>query len=71
MGGAEDFIDRLPDGFDTYLERPVKDYYSSLPEGTATIFGRPVDYSRIRGMGGMESTNSHSLSGGQMQRIAL
>ncbi|KAF8876487.1 P-loop containing nucleoside triphosphate hydrolase protein [Infundibulicybe gibba] len=71
LGGAEEFIDRLPEGFDTYLERPVRDYYSGLPEGTTTIFGRNVDYSRVRGMGGMEASNSKSLSGGQMQRIAL
>ncbi|KAI0762247.1 hypothetical protein C8Q74DRAFT_1220273 [Fomes fomentarius] len=25
LGGAEDLIDKLPDGFDTYLERPVDD----------------------------------------------
>lgn len=37
LGGAEDFIKRLPDGFETYLERPVGDYYSGLPEGTAVL----------------------------------
>ncbi|RDB28996.1 Lipid A export ATP-binding/permease protein MsbA [Hypsizygus marmoreus] len=71
LGGADDFIHGLPEGFDTYLERPVKDYYSGLPEGTISLFGRPVDYGRIRSVGGMESSNSRSLSGGQMQRIAL
>ncbi|KAF9014908.1 P-loop containing nucleoside triphosphate hydrolase protein [Cyathus striatus] len=71
LGGAEDFILRLPDGFDTYLERPVRDYYAGLPEGTTTIFGRPVDYSRVRGMGSMEQGSGRELSGGQMQRIAL
>ncbi|KAG2028536.1 P-loop containing nucleoside triphosphate hydrolase protein [Suillus americanus] len=48
LGGAEHFIDELPDGFDTYLDRPVKDYYAGLPEGTTTLFGRSVsvfDYS--------------------------
>lgn len=71
LGGANEFIERLPDGFDTYLERPVKDYYSGLPEGTTSLFGRPVDYGRIRNMGGMDSSSTRSLSGGQMQRIAL
>ncbi|KAG6332407.1 hypothetical protein ID866_6678 [Astraeus odoratus] len=71
LGGAEEFIDRLPDGFDTYLDRPVKDYYSSLPEGTVTLFGRQVDYSNVRGVGKMRSTESSSLSGGQMQRLAV
>jgi ABC-type multidrug transport system fused ATPase/permease subunit len=71
LGGAEEFIERLPNGFDTYLERPVKDYYSGLPEGTTSLFGRPVDYGSIRNMGGMDSSNNKTLSGGQMQRIAL
>jgi ABC-type multidrug transport system fused ATPase/permease subunit len=64
LGGAEDFIERLPDGFDTYLERPVKDHYSNLP-------GRTVDYSELRDVAGMSTGESKGLSGGQMQRIAL
>ncbi|KAG6864837.1 hypothetical protein C0991_006861 [Blastosporella zonata] len=71
LGGAEEFIERLPEGFETYLDRPVRDYYSALPEGTTTLFGRAVDYGRIRSVGKMEATSSKSLSGGQMQRIAL
>ncbi|KAG6831639.1 hypothetical protein H0H92_008716 [Tricholoma furcatifolium] len=71
LGGADEFIERLPAGFETYLERPVRDYYSALPEGTTSLFGRPVDYGRIRNMGKMDTTSSKSLSGGQMQRIAL
>ncbi|EDR16100.1 uncharacterized protein LACBIDRAFT_301848 [Laccaria bicolor S238N-H82] len=64
LGGAEDFIERLPDGFDTYLERPVKDHYSNLP-------GHTVDYSELRDVAGMSTGESKGLSGGQMQRIAL
>ena len=71
MGGAEEFVERLPEGFGTYLERPVRDYYSALPEGTTSLFGRAVDYGRIRSIGKMEASSSKSLSGGQMQRIAL
>jgi hypothetical protein len=71
LGGAHEFIERLPEGFDTYLDRPVRDYYSGIPEGTKTLFGRSVDYSRVRATGGMRSTNSTSLSGGQMQRLAV
>ncbi|KAG1725553.1 P-loop containing nucleoside triphosphate hydrolase protein [Suillus paluster] len=71
LGGAEHFIDELPDGFDTYLDRPVKDYYSGLPEGTTMLFGRPVDYSRVRGAGGLRVSEASSLSGGQMQRLAV
>jgi len=72
LGGAEEFIEKLPEGFDTYLDRPVKDYYSNLPEGTTTLFGRSVDFSNIRSaMGGVRSTNTAPLSGGQMQRLAV
>ncbi|KAF8060884.1 P-loop containing nucleoside triphosphate hydrolase protein [Lyophyllum atratum] len=71
LGGAEEFIERLPEGFDTYLERPVRDYYSALPEGTKSLFGRPVDYGRLRSVGQMEASSAKTLSGGQMQRIAL
>lgn len=71
LGGASGFIDKLSDGYDTYLDRPVMDHYSGLPEGTTDLFGRPVSFARIRGMGDMKSNGSSSLSGGQMQRIAL
>lgn len=70
LGGAEEFVDKLPERFGTYLERPVKDHYSALPEGTNSLFGRPINYKPMRQMGGM-STSSKALSGGEMQRIAL
>ncbi|KAL4065775.1 P-loop containing nucleoside triphosphate hydrolase protein [Scleroderma yunnanense] len=71
LGGAEEFVEKLPEGFDTYLDRPVKDYYSALPEGTVTLFGRQVDYRKVRGIGGMRATETSLLSGGQMQRLAV
>ncbi|KAI0762243.1 P-loop containing nucleoside triphosphate hydrolase protein [Fomes fomentarius] len=40
LAGAEDLIDKLPDGFDTYLERPVSDEHSMVAEGTKTATGR-------------------------------
>ncbi|KAF8624812.1 hypothetical protein AX15_005699 [Amanita polypyramis BW_CC] len=70
LGGADEIIRHLPEGLDTYLERPVRDYYSGLTEGK-TLFGRPVDYNGIRRRAGMDSSTSKALSGGQMQRIAL
>ncbi|KAJ6573835.1 P-loop containing nucleoside triphosphate hydrolase protein [Mycena vulgaris] len=70
LGGATDFIERLDEGFDTYLDRPVDDIYSALPQGTKTLFGRSVEYGSLRGAGNM-SSHSKGLSGGQMQRIAL
>ena len=49
----------------------MSDYYSSLPEGTTSLFGRSIDHSRVRRMGNMGATESSSLSGGQMQRLAV
>jgi len=71
LGGASEFIARLPDGLDTYLERPVQDYYGDIPAGTHTLFGRRVDYGALRAAGGMTSTANMGLSGGQMQRLAV
>ncbi|KAI9452208.1 P-loop containing nucleoside triphosphate hydrolase protein, partial [Lactarius psammicola] len=68
LGGASELITRLPDGFDTYLERPVRDQYMGLPEGTRTIFGRKVT-DRHRGY--TDDTSDQELSGGQMQRLAV
>ncbi|KAJ3494656.1 hypothetical protein NLJ89_g10762 [Agrocybe chaxingu] len=48
LGGADGLVERLPDKYDTYLERPVRDYYSTLPEGMTDLFGRPVDYGRMQ-----------------------
>lgn len=71
LGGSEGFIERLPEGLDTYLDRPVRDYYGGLPEGTKTLFGRPVDYSAVRFAAGTTSSRTMGLSGGQMQRLAV
>jgi len=72
LGGAEGFVDRLPEGFDTYLDRPVRDYYSGIPDGTKSLFGRPVSFGAIgQAMGGVRSSDSVHLSGGQMQRLAV
>ncbi|KAI0779878.1 hypothetical protein C8Q74DRAFT_1456295 [Fomes fomentarius] len=71
LGGAESFIEKLPEGYNTYLDRPVRDYYAGLPEGTKTLFGRSVDYSAVQSAGGMKSSSNSSLSGGQMQRLAV
>lgn len=71
LGGAEEFVDKLPEGFNTYLDRPVKDYYSALPEGTTMLFGRKVEYKGVRGAGAMRETATTTLSGGQMQRLAV
>ncbi|KAI0666838.1 P-loop containing nucleoside triphosphate hydrolase protein [Trametes maxima] len=71
LGGAEEFIEKLPNGFDTYLDRPVRDYYAGLPEGTTTLFGRKIDYNAVRDAGAMKPSGTSILSGGQMQRLAV
>lgn len=79
LGGASSFIENLPEKYDTYLERPVQDHYSAHPQGTTNLFGRPVDFKRLRNaMGGMSSSpdgsgvsGNRGISGGQMQRVAL
>ncbi|KAI0027002.1 HlyB/MsbA family ABC transporter [Vararia minispora EC-137] len=70
LAGAEEIIEHQEDGIDTYLQRPVRDYYSELPEGTTTLFGRTVDHRGMRRMIG-EGPQNVSLSGGQMQRLAV
>jgi hypothetical protein len=40
LGGASEFVEKLPEQYETYLERPVKDYYSGLPEGTTKWVSR-------------------------------
>ena len=72
LGGADAFVEKLPEGYDTYLDRPVRDYFSGMPEGTKTLFGRNIDYATVRGAGGMASrSGGPTLSGGQMQRLAV
>ena len=69
LGGASEFIAQLPDGLDTYLERPVRDLFSGLPDGTTDLFGRKVDIGRLRRY--VDTPTDHGLSGGQMQRLAV
>jgi ABC-type multidrug transport system fused ATPase/permease subunit len=71
LGGAEDVIKELPNGLDTWLQPPVTDVYSRIPEGTKTLFGKKVDFSKIRQMGNLHSTINTNLSGGQLQRLAV
>jgi ABC-type multidrug transport system fused ATPase/permease subunit len=65
LGGALEFIDKLPKGMETLLERPVQD--ASVGPAPA----RRRLYQKIHGPGGKEKQEKHvdtSLSGGQMQR---
>ncbi|KIK38572.1 hypothetical protein CY34DRAFT_25587 [Suillus luteus UH-Slu-Lm8-n1] len=70
LGGAEEFIDELPDGFDTYVRHPVDDQYSD-PNDHSTFVNQPIDFSLLRSVGGLRTVNTSGLSGGQMQRLAV
>ncbi|KAG2132773.1 P-loop containing nucleoside triphosphate hydrolase protein [Suillus clintonianus] len=73
LGGAEDFIDELPEGFDTYSQRFTMDYYGDLPEGTTTLFGQPVDFSDCCRIDDAHQSGylEFRLSRGQEQRLAI
>jgi ABC-type multidrug transport system fused ATPase/permease subunit len=68
LGGASELIARLPEGLDTYLERPVRDEYVGIPEDKRKLFNQKV-------VGGLEGytdeTTKQELSGGHMQRLAV
>ncbi|TFK24290.1 HlyB/MsbA family ABC transporter [Coprinopsis marcescibilis] len=75
LGGADDFIQKLPDGYNSYLERPVSDIYSNLP-GMSKMVGKAINHSKLRKAGGKKvgrglAEGKNALSGGQMQRVAL
>ena len=64
LGGASELIARLPDGLDTYLNRPVQDRYQGLDDEKKKLFKEKV-------VGDMDETTKQELSGGQMQRLAV
>jgi len=71
LGGAEEFIDKLPEGFDTYLDRPVRDFWN-IPSNAKTRSGEKIDYDFVREViGGVRDKDSIKLSGGQMQKLAV
>ena len=73
LGRREELIEKLPNGFDAYLDRLVRDHYSVLPEGMRMVFGRDVSYSAVREAGGINASGGGAglLSGGQMQRLSV
>ena len=68
LGGASELIARLPEGLDTYLERPVRDQYVGLPKEKRKLFNEKV----VGVLDGYTAeTTKQELSGGQMQRLAV
>jgi ABC-type multidrug transport system fused ATPase/permease subunit len=69
LGGATQVIEKLPKKFDTFLTPPVMDHYSMLPKQTKSLFG-------VKNLSNLDtsfgySSETHSLSGGEYQRLAL
>ena len=70
LGGALNVITSLRDGFDTFLTRPVKDWYSGVPEGAPNYWSeKKVNYSGVEKK--MGKKRDIELSGGQMQKLAV
>ncbi|KAF8264169.1 P-loop containing nucleoside triphosphate hydrolase protein [Lactarius quietus] len=68
LGGASELVAGLPDGLDTYLERPVNDEYGGLTTEQKKMFNRKV----VDGPAGyLDDSTKQELSGGQMQRLAV
>ena len=71
LGGAEECIDKMAKGFDTYLDRPVRDTWY-IPSSSKTKSGRKIDYDLVReAIGGVWNKDSINLSGGELQRLAV
>jgi hypothetical protein len=71
LGGAEEFIDKMNEGFDTYLKRPVQDVWS-IPSNAKTRSGLKIDRDLLReAIGRVGNEDTVKLSGGQMQRLAV
>ncbi|KAM5536356.1 hypothetical protein V8D89_009954 [Ganoderma adspersum] len=71
LGGADSFIEQLPERFDTYLKQPVYDFSTGPEEGNKTLSGKPFDVCAVRHAAGIKSSTVSELSGGQMQRLAV
>ena len=71
LGGAEEFIDKMDEGFNTYLERPIQDFWS-IPSSAKTRSGMQIDRDLFReAIGRTGNEDTVKLSGGQMQRLAV
>ena len=73
LAEADGFVEKLPEGFDSFLERPVWDEYAPESEGSKLANGVEVDYTALRAAAGIKksSFDGSELSGGQMQRLAV
>lgn len=71
LSGADSFIATLPDGLDTFLQRPRVEQCTGPPEGSKTRAGNTFDLCLVRDVAGIRTATTFELSGGQMQRLAV
>ncbi|KAH8799552.1 P-loop containing nucleoside triphosphate hydrolase protein [Flagelloscypha sp. PMI_526] len=71
LGGADGIIEKLPHAYDTYLQPPVQDIYASDTSRANVDNDYEKSRNAFRKMIGLAETTKSSLSGGQLQRIAL
>lgn len=73
LGGATEVIEKLPEGFDTYLQRPreARDMFVNLPPEMDTLFGKKIQNSSVKSRRKADRSDDTGLSGGEMQRLAL
>lgn len=71
MTGAEEFVEKMAEGFGTYLQRPISNHWS-IPSDAKTRSGVRIDRDLFREVLGHGASDSHiKLAGGQMQRLAV
>lgn len=66
LGGAEEFIEALPQKYETYLYRPESDHWDPDPSKHSAYAGKEFDFAKLK-----LNEGESDLSGGQKQRIAL
>ncbi|KAG1759101.1 P-loop containing nucleoside triphosphate hydrolase protein [Suillus occidentalis] len=67
LGGAEEFIDEMVDGFNSYIDFPVGIHRAEIPPMAS---GRRADFSALDNAEGLPPRRL-GLSGGQRQRLAV
>lgn len=67
----EEVIDKLPDGFNTYLHPPIYNQYGGPLNGAMMFDPRKMDHTAVERAAGIRASQNIALSGGQMQKLAV
>ena len=71
MTGAEEFVEKMAEGFGTYLQRPISNHWG-IPSDAKTRSGVKIDRDFFcEALGRGASDSPIKLAGGQMQRLAV